>query len=265
MAILDILSFDQQWLVAFLNIQLYCLKFNLNCCFFAILLDVNIKFLHTCFLHVVFLLFLSTTCIHLNTALTKECSFNFGHITMIGLPSTFFTASEVLSRFSRLLCWLQTALDVFAEMEKTGLLSNTKLDELYAALLELDQQLALTVHRYMQSMRCVYTHKQCKCCINMKLIKWLLFSGIIQQPETTLRPHVSMDYQVCVFKCAFAYSLTYNETVYWWLGLGFSSHRGSTTALSRHKLLRLSLRLSAAVRFRFSLTDSFSFEHTAIK
>lgn len=46
------------------------------------------------------------------------------------------------------LCELQTTLDVFAEMEKIGLLSNTNFHELLTVLTELDQQLALTVRRY---------------------------------------------------------------------------------------------------------------------
>uniref|UniRef100_A0A8C4IGW0 Caspase-8 n=1 Tax=Dicentrarchus labrax TaxID=13489 RepID=A0A8C4IGW0_DICLA len=66
-----------------------------------------------------------------------------------------------------------TALDVFVEMEKAGLLSETKLDELHKILLQLDQQQALTVQRYIQR-------------------------GT-QQPQTTLPSHVSMDYQVLCF------------------------------------------------------------------
>lgn len=46
-----------------------------------------------------------------------------------------------------------TALDVFAEMEKKGLLSNTKLNELYAVLQESDQQLAETVHTYIRRLQ----------------------------------------------------------------------------------------------------------------
>ncbi|XP_040911806.1 caspase-8 isoform X2 [Toxotes jaculatrix] len=42
-----------------------------------------------------------------------------------------------------------TALDLFAEMEKTGLLSDTNLHELLRVLRELDQQLVLTVQRHM--------------------------------------------------------------------------------------------------------------------
>uniref|UniRef100_A0A3Q1FKX0 Caspase-8 n=1 Tax=Acanthochromis polyacanthus TaxID=80966 RepID=A0A3Q1FKX0_9TELE len=43
-----------------------------------------------------------------------------------------------------------TVLDVFVEMEKVGLLSNTNLTELHEILLEIDQQLATTVQQYMQ-------------------------------------------------------------------------------------------------------------------
>lgn len=63
----------------------------------------------------------------------------------------------------------KTVLDVFAEMEKTGLMSNTNVDELHVALLELDQQLAQTVQDYMQR--------------------------ITQQHQHGLPPHVSMDNQ----------------------------------------------------------------------
>lgn len=62
-----------------------------------------------------------------------------------------------------------TALDVFAEMEKNSQLSINRLDKLHTVLLELDQQLASTVHRYMQ--------------------------GLTQQRDTSVTPHVSMDYQ----------------------------------------------------------------------
>uniref|UniRef100_UPI003AAA5EF2 caspase-8 n=1 Tax=Centroberyx gerrardi TaxID=166262 RepID=UPI003AAA5EF2 len=41
-----------------------------------------------------------------------------------------------------------TALDVFAEMERAGLLSNMELDKLHAILLECDSQLAQTIQRY---------------------------------------------------------------------------------------------------------------------
>lgn len=44
-----------------------------------------------------------------------------------------------------------TALDVFAEMEKNQLLSNTRLGELHAVLLEINQELAVRVHNFMQS------------------------------------------------------------------------------------------------------------------
>lgn len=43
-----------------------------------------------------------------------------------------------------------TALDMFVEMEKVGSLSNTNLSALHEILREMDQQLASTVHNYMQ-------------------------------------------------------------------------------------------------------------------
>ncbi|XP_038574565.1 caspase-8-like [Micropterus salmoides] len=44
-----------------------------------------------------------------------------------------------------------TALDVFSEMEKIDLLSNTNLHELHTVLQELDENLALTVERYVKA------------------------------------------------------------------------------------------------------------------
>ncbi|XP_035491769.2 caspase-8 [Scophthalmus maximus] len=51
-----------------------------------------------------------------------------------------------------------TALDLFVEMEKSGLLSNTNLQELLAALQELDQPLALTVQRHIDLNRMTTSH-----------------------------------------------------------------------------------------------------------
>nr|XP_046263263.1 caspase-8 [Scatophagus argus]XP_046263264.1 caspase-8 [Scatophagus argus]XP_046263265.1 caspase-8 [Scatophagus argus] len=62
-----------------------------------------------------------------------------------------------------------TALDVFVEMERTGSLSNTKLDVLHDLLLKLDQQLASTVQDYRRR--------------------------LTQMPQPTPQPHVSMDHQ----------------------------------------------------------------------
>ncbi|XP_056247672.1 caspase-8 [Seriola aureovittata] len=65
-----------------------------------------------------------------------------------------------------------TALDLFVEMEKADLLSPTKLKDMHAVLKEFDQQLALTVKRYMDE--------------------------VLQQNPTRvppLPPRVSMDYQ----------------------------------------------------------------------
>lgn len=53
---------------------------------------------------------------------------------------------------------LQTVLDVFAEMEKKGLLSNTKLNDLHAALTEVDQRVATTVKDFMQRVRGIHEH-----------------------------------------------------------------------------------------------------------
>lgn len=88
--------------------------------------------------------------------LTKE---NFGKMK--------FLLTDKLSKIRIETC--ETALDVFAEMEKAGLLSNTNLNELNTVLKELDQQLALTVQRYQD--------------------------GVNQQRQTGSPPHVSMDAQ----------------------------------------------------------------------
>uniref|UniRef100_A0A3B4TKF3 Caspase-8 n=1 Tax=Seriola dumerili TaxID=41447 RepID=A0A3B4TKF3_SERDU len=68
-----------------------------------------------------------------------------------------------------------TALDLFVEMEKADLLSPTKLNDMHAVLKEFDQQLALTVKRYMDEVR--------------------------QQNPTRVPPppHVSMVFQLCYY------------------------------------------------------------------
>ncbi|XP_018532964.1 caspase-8 isoform X2 [Lates calcarifer] len=65
-----------------------------------------------------------------------------------------------------------TALDLFAEMEKAGLLSDTDVNELLATLREFDQQLALTVQLYKNKLP--------------------------QQEQERLPPHFSMDNQPSV-------------------------------------------------------------------
>lgn len=89
-------------------------------------------------------------------------------MTRENLDKMKFLLSSKLGRRQTETC--NTALDVFAEMEKNSLLSTDQLDELHKVLLELDQTLASTVHRYMQ--------------------------GVTQQHQTRLSPHVSMDYQM---------------------------------------------------------------------
>lgn len=88
-------------------------------------------------------------------------------MTQENLEKLKFLLSNKLGRGQIETC--NTALDVFAEMEKKGLLSNTNLHELKASLLEFDQQLALTVQHYMD--------------------------GVTQPPQSRLPPHFSMDYQ----------------------------------------------------------------------
>uniref|UniRef100_A0A671TXV2 Caspase-8 n=1 Tax=Sparus aurata TaxID=8175 RepID=A0A671TXV2_SPAAU len=104
------------------------------------------------------------------------------------LETMKFLLSDKLGR--RYMDTCHTALDVFAEMEKVGLLSNTKLDELYATLLEFDKKLASIVHDYVQRVN--------------------------RRGQTASPPRVSMDYQVCVcvcvcvYMCTEYYSLTHN-------------------------------------------------------
>lgn len=69
-------------------------------------------------------------------------------MTRENLEKMKFLLSSKLGRGQIEAC--DTALDVFAEMEKKSLLSNTNLKELHAVLLELDQQLALTVQQHME-------------------------------------------------------------------------------------------------------------------
>ncbi|XP_042338234.1 caspase-8-like, partial [Plectropomus leopardus] len=88
-------------------------------------------------------------------------------MTLENLKNMKFLLSSKLGRGQIETC--NTALDIFAEMEKKSLLSNTNLHELHTALQELDQQLALTVQDYMR--------------------------GRTRQHQTTVTPHVSMDYQ----------------------------------------------------------------------
>ncbi|XP_032386784.1 caspase-8 [Etheostoma spectabile] len=68
-------------------------------------------------------------------------------MTEENLDKMKFLLSDKLGKAKIQAC--NTALDVFAEMEKTGLLSNTNLHELHTILLEFDQQLALAIKRYM--------------------------------------------------------------------------------------------------------------------
>nr|ARM65447.1 caspase 8 [Totoaba macdonaldi] len=69
-------------------------------------------------------------------------------MTQENLDKMKFLLSSKLGRRQIEAC--NTALDVFAEMEKACLLSKDKLDELNAVLLEFDQQLALIVRLHMQ-------------------------------------------------------------------------------------------------------------------
>ncbi|XP_068557774.1 caspase-8-like [Cebidichthys violaceus] len=87
-------------------------------------------------------------------------------MTQENLDKMKFLLSDQLGRRQTETC--NTALDVFAEMEKKDLLSNTKLQELHTVLLQLDQQLALMIRHYMER---------------------------LTQPPQIRVSHVSMDYQ----------------------------------------------------------------------
>lgn len=65
---------------------------------------------------------------------------------------------------------MQTALDLFAEMEKADILSKNKLHELHEVLKEFDQQLAQTVQRYMDGKMKKHTHRSSLQHITMKFI-----------------------------------------------------------------------------------------------
>lgn len=54
----------------------------------------------------------------------------------------------------------QTALDLFAELEQAGFLSSTNVSELHRDLLNMDQQLAMIVQRYMEQMGHVNDEEQ---------------------------------------------------------------------------------------------------------
>ncbi|KAL6104651.1 casp8 [Pungitius sinensis] len=69
-------------------------------------------------------------------------------ITHENLTKMKFLLGSQLGRRQMETC--NTALDVFAEMEKTGSLSPTNLSELFTVVLEFDHQLASTIQRYIE-------------------------------------------------------------------------------------------------------------------
>lgn len=72
-------------------------------------------------------------------------------VTQENLEKMKFLLEDKLGRGQTEKC--DTALDVFAAMEKRDLMSNTNLNELYIVLQQLDFQLAETVHRHMQRLQ----------------------------------------------------------------------------------------------------------------
>lgn len=107
-------------------------------------------------------------------------------------------------------CSLQTVLDVFVEMEKKGLLSNTKLNVLHTVLKEVDQRLAAAVHDFMQRVRGIRKHVLTviiiilsSLCLNGNSQANVLFSVVPQMLGTAPSPVVPMDLQVSRFTCVF--------------------------------------------------------------
>ncbi|KAM9844903.1 caspase-8 [Aulostomus maculatus] len=88
-------------------------------------------------------------------------------VTQENLEKIKFVLSDKLGRRQTEMC--NTVLDVFAEMEKMGLLSESRLDELLKVLVEIDQQLAQRVECYKE--------------------------GGTQQQPSRFSSHVSMDNQ----------------------------------------------------------------------
>lgn len=97
---------------------------------------------------------------------------------------------------------------MFAEMEKKGLLSNTKLNELHTALKEVDRRLAATVHDFMQRVRGIGKHVltviiiiHSSLCLNGNSQANVLFSVVPRVLGTAPPPVESMDLQVSRFTC----------------------------------------------------------------
>ncbi|KAL3054810.1 hypothetical protein OYC64_017695 [Pagothenia borchgrevinki] len=72
----------------------------------------------------------------------------YADMTEENLEKLKFLLSDKLGRRQTETC--KTALDVFAEMEKTGFLSNTNLRDLHEILQKIDQQLAGIIQRYVE-------------------------------------------------------------------------------------------------------------------
>ncbi|XP_010773156.1 caspase-8 [Notothenia coriiceps] len=72
----------------------------------------------------------------------------YADMTEEHLETLKFLLSDKLGRRQTEAC--KTALDVFAEMEKTGFLSNTNLRDLHEILQRIDQQLAAIIQRYVE-------------------------------------------------------------------------------------------------------------------
>lgn len=77
-------------------------------------------------------------------------------LTQENFEQMTFMLSGKLNRRQTESC--STALDLFSEMEKAGLMSNTDVDELLGVLQELDRQLALKVQNYKDTMHHILPH-----------------------------------------------------------------------------------------------------------
>ncbi|XP_054624709.1 caspase-8 [Dunckerocampus dactyliophorus] len=109
----------------------------------------------------------------------------YDDITKMNLERIKFLLSNKIGRRQMEEC--KTALDVFVEMEKVALLSNTSLDELHSILLEVDVQLASQVQKYINEARpagCIMDYQHAN---NVPLV------SISETQPSYERGHISSD------------------------------------------------------------------------
>lgn len=109
------------------------------------------------------------------------------------------TAKEDVDKMKFLMCpplkrrqldECKTALDVFVEMEKNGLLSSKKVDELHKLLLKQNRQLALTVERYAGGLNGQHQNSP------PQRVRTQEFPPILETQPSYTRQHVYSDAQV---------------------------------------------------------------------